>query len=221
MSILRLQSIGKHYDEAAIINSINLEVRAGEVAAVVGPSGSGKTTLLQIAGLIDVPSEGRIYIKGIECSNISEKQRVQIRREMLGFVYQFHHLLPELSVLENVMLSRIIMGDAAKNSRKASESILYRLGLKKKMHSLPAELSGGERQRVAIARALAKEPALLLADEPTGNLDDKAADIAFDAFVSAARDLNAAVLLATHNSKLADKSDLIFEMKAGSLMRIK
>ena len=221
MSILRLQSIGKRYDEAAIINSINLEVRAGEVAAVVGPSGSGKTTLLQIAGLIDVPSEGWIYIKGIECSNISEKQRVQIRREMLGFVYQFHHLLPELSVLENVMLSRIIMGDAPKSSRKASESILCRLGLKNKIHSLPAELSGGEKQRVAIARALAKEPALLLADEPTGNLDDKAADIAFDVFVSAARDLNAAVLLATHNSKLADKSDLIFEMKSGSLMRIK
>jgi lipoprotein-releasing system ATP-binding protein len=218
---LRLQSIGKYYDDDAIISNINLELRIGEVAAVVGPSGSGKTTLLQIAGLVDFPSEGLVYIKEIECSSISEKRCVQIRREMLGFVYQFHHLLPELSVLENVMLSRIIMGDTPRNSRGASESILFRLGLKNKIHSLPAELSGGEKQRVAIARALAKEPVLLLADEPTGNLDDKTADVVFDIFISAARDLKSAVLLATHNSKLASKSDCIFEMQAGSLIRVK
>jgi lipoprotein-releasing system ATP-binding protein len=198
-----------------VLRGANLALAPGQVMALVGPSGSGKSTLLQIAGLLEHPDGGEIYIAGRPCGRLPDAQRTQIRREYLGFVYQFHHLLPEFSALENVMLPLMLAGADRASARKRARALLGALGLGEREDHRPARLSGGEQQRVAIARAMANRPAVLLADEPTGNLDEDTARKVFEALVAAARGTAAALLIATHNPELAARADGIFRLHNG------
>jgi lipoprotein-releasing system ATP-binding protein len=183
--------------------------------ALVGPSGSGKSTLLQIAGLLEHPDGGEVYVAGKACGQLPDAQRTQIRREHLGFVYQFHHLLPEFSALENVMLPQMLAGADRPSAHARARELLRALGLAEREDHRPARLSGGEQQRVAIARAMANRPAVLLADEPTGNLDEETARAVFVALAAVARETDAALLIATHNADLADRADGIYRLHNG------
>jgi lipoprotein-releasing system ATP-binding protein len=185
------------------------------VMALVGPSGSGKSTLLQIAGLLEHPDGGEVYVAGKACSRLPDAQRTQIRREHLGFVYQFHHLLPEFSALENVMLPQMLSGADRASAQARARDLLRALGLAEREDHRPARLSGGEQQRVAIARAMANRPAVLLADEPTGNLDEETARAVFVALAAVARETAAALLIATHNAELAERADGIYRLHNG------
>lgn len=215
-SALKLTDISKVYSRAeesiSILKNLNLEVKAGEVVALVGQSGSGKTTLLQIAGLLDTPTAGQVSICGEDLSKASDKKRTLARRKYLGFIYQFHHLLPEFSALENVVLPQMIAGTAQKKAEKKAKELLGELGLSARLTHRPARLSGGEQQRVAIARALANSPALILADEPTGNLDPKTAGEVFAMFMRLAKERGQAALVATHNLELAGRMDRVINL---------
>jgi lipoprotein-releasing system ATP-binding protein len=218
---LTLSSITKIYQQAesslTVLNSLNLEVKSGEVVALVGQSGSGKTTLLQIAGLLDNPTSGEVKICDEDLSKADDKKRTLARRRHIGFVYQFHHLLPEFSALENVVLPQMIAGvDRIKAEEKAM-ILLAELGLADRIDHRPAKLSGGEQQRVAIARALANNPAIILADEPTGNLDPKTADGVFAMFMNLAKERGQSALVATHNMELAKRMDRIVHLEGGVL----
>jgi lipoprotein-releasing system ATP-binding protein len=216
---LRLAGIQRRFRQGdawlEVLRGIELAVAPGQVMALVGPSGSGKSTLLQIAGLLEHPDGGEVYIAGQACGRLPDAQRTQIRREYLGFVYQFHHLLPEFSALENVMLPLMLAGADRASARKRARALLGALGLAEREDHRPARLSGGEQQRVAIARAMANRPAVLLADEPTGNLDEETARKVFEALVAAARGTAAALLIATHNADLAARADGIFRLHNG------
>jgi len=192
-------------------------VGAGEIVALLGPSGSGKSTLLQAVGLLEGGFEGSIRIVGEEAARLDNDGRTRLRRDALGFVYQFHHLLPDFNAAENVVLPQLIHGATAEDARARAESLLTALGLGARLSHRPSKLSGGEQQRVAVARALANRPALVLADEPTGNLDEKTADIVLAEFLALVRGEGSAALVATHNERLASKMDRVLRLHEGVL----
>jgi lipoprotein-releasing system ATP-binding protein len=204
--------------ELAILNGVDLALRPGEIVALVGPSGAGKSTLLHIAGLLERPDGGAVLIDGAACENLSDERRTLLRRRALGFVYQFHHLLPEFSALENVMLPQMIAGAARSAARTKAAVLLQRVGLGERLAHRPARLSGGEQQRVAIVRALANDPQILLADEPTGNLDHGTADDVMANLIEIVRARGLAALIATHNLGLAHRLDRIVALEGGKLV---
>src|ERR1700761_7974966 len=191
------------------LNGVDLVLRPGEIVALVGPSGAGKSTLLHVAGLLERPDDGAVLIGGEDCGRLSDDRRTLLRRSGLGFVYQFHHLLPEFSALENVMLPQMIAGVARRRARGKAAELLDRVGLAARTGHRPARLSGGEQQRVAIVRALANDPRILLADEPTGNLDHATGDSVMNTLLDLVRRTGLAALIATHNLDLARRLDRI------------
>jgi lipoprotein-releasing system ATP-binding protein len=211
MNSLKLTHIARTFGKGAtrleILKDINLEIGQGEIVALVGPSGSGKSTLLHIAGLLDTPTSGTIEIAGQNATKMSDAGRTKLRQKTIGFVYQSHLLLPDFNALENVMMPQLIAGVKEKQAEAHAKDLLKEVGLSHRLTHRAGQLSGGEQQRVAIARALANSPALLLADEPTGNLDPKTADEVFDTFLRIVRQTGLSALLATHNPDLAQKMD--------------
>lgn len=205
-------------DTIQVLKGIDLKIAPGEIVALVGPSGAGKTTLLQIAGLLELPSEGTILMNGQNCNDLTDAQRTALRREYAGFVYQFHYLLQEFSALENVMLPGLIAGQSREQSKKRAEELLAKMGLNHRLHHRPKKLSGGEQQRVAIARAIANGPKILLADEPTGNLDTSTAETVFQEMLKLVRDTGLSALVATHNLDLAAKMDRSVRLIEGKLI---
>jgi lipoprotein-releasing system ATP-binding protein len=200
-----------------VLRGVDLEVRPGEIVALLGPSGSGKSTLLQAVGLLEGGFQGSIRIAGKEASALDDDGRTELRRNALGFVYQFHHLLPDFDALENVLLPQIIHGADADGARQRAEDLLGKLGLSQRLDHRPSKLSGGEQQRVAVARALANRPPLVLADEPTGNLDEATADRVLAEFLALVRGEGSAALVATHNERLAAKMDRVVRLHEGVL----
>lgn len=216
--ILILENISKSYKQSEgsleVIKDSSLFVRNKETVAFVGPSGSGKTTLLQICGLLDTPTSGDIYINNQNIKNLTDIQKTIIRRDNIGFVFQFHHLLPEFSILENVILPGLVKNtEKKKEIEKRAKDILDDLGLSSKIKNRPYQLSGGERQRVAIARAIINNPLIILADEPTGNLDPENADIVFNLLLKIVHNYNSSLLMVTHNIDLAKKLDRMITIK--------
>jgi lipoprotein-releasing system ATP-binding protein len=216
---LRLVGIERRFRQGDrwldVLRGVELTLAPGEIVALVGPSGSGKSTLLQIAGLLEHPNEGEVHVGGRPCGDLPDAERTRIRRENLGFVYQFHHLLPEFSALENVMLPQMLRSIDRRRARARARELLRTLGLAERESHRPARLSGGEQQRVAIARAMANRPTVLLADEPTGNLDEETASMVFEALVAAAGETGAALLIATHNAELAARAHRIVRLHNG------
>src|SRR3954470_6123974 len=198
-----------------VLRGVNLSVDSGEIVALLGPSGSGKSTLLQAVGLLEGGFKGSIRINGDEVSELDNDQRTTVRRDSLGFVYQFHHLLPDFSALENVILPQLIRDRMPEEARTRAPALLPSLGLAHPLEHRPAQLSGGEQQRVAVGRALANRPLLVLADEPTGNLDEKTADAVFAEFLRLVREQGSAALVATHNERLAAKMDRVLRLHEG------
>ena len=209
-AVLRLQDIHKSYrageSRLDVLKGFSMEIGRGEIVALVGPSGCGKTTLLQIAGLLDTPDGGNVVIGGKDAARLSDAARTELRLKHLGFVYQFHHLLPEFSALENVMMPQLIAGIPAEKASVKARALLEGFGLGTRLQHRPPQLSGGEQQRVAIARALVNNPKLLLADEPTGNLDPETAAGVFAQFIDYAKQSGLSVLLVTHNPELAKQA---------------
>jgi lipoprotein-releasing system ATP-binding protein len=200
-----------------VLRGVNLSIAPGEIVALLGPSGSGKSTLLQAVGLLEGGFQGSIRLQGEEASTLDDEGRTRLRRELLGFVYQFHHLLPEFNARENVLLPQLVFGAEPRAAHERAEQLLSALGLGQRLDHKPAKLSGGEQQRVAVARALANKPPLVLADEPTGNLDEHTADIVFGEFLKMVRDEGSAALVATHNERLAAKMDRVVRLHEGRL----
>jgi len=200
-----------------VLRGASLELMAGEIVALVGPSGVGKSTLLQVAGLLERPDSGEIRMGGRACARLSDGQRTAIRRHELGFVYQFHHLLPEFSALENVMLPQMIAGHSKREARRRARELLESVGLAERLSHKPSALSGGEQQRVALARALANEPRVLLADEPTGNLDPHTSANVVDELLRLVRENRVAALIATHNPAIAARMDRTVTLADGRL----
>ncbi|HYM31098.1 MAG TPA: ABC transporter ATP-binding protein [Candidatus Cybelea sp.] len=201
-----------------VLRGASLGVSSGEVVALLGPSGSGKSTLLHIAGLLEKPDGGEVLVDGEPCGRMNDFQRTLVRRRGVGFVYQFHHLLPEFSALENVMLPQLIAGRGRATAKKRAGELLDSLGLAARADHRPARLSGGEQQRVAIARAVANDPHVLLADEPTGNLDMRTAETVCAALLHLVRDRGVAALIATHNAELAQRMDQRVLLQDGVLI---
>jgi lipoprotein-releasing system ATP-binding protein len=200
-----------------VLRGVDLQVMPGEIVALLGPSGSGKSTLLQAVGLLEGGFQGSIRLQGTEASELDDEGRTRLRRELLGFVYQFHHLLPEFNARENVTIPQLVRGTDVASARNRSVELLSKLGLGNRLEHRPTKLSGGEQQRVAVARALANRPPLVLADEPTGNLDEATADTVFGEFLSLVRGEGSAALVATHNERLAGKMDRVFRLHEGVL----
>ncbi|GER01434.1 lipoprotein-releasing system ATP-binding protein LolD 1 [Iodidimonas gelatinilytica] len=219
---IRIESVSKSYRQGArildVVRGVSLEVVPGEIVGLMGQSGAGKSTLLHIAGLLERPSSGAVYIADQSLADASERNRTRVRLDALGFVYQFHHLLPEFSAIENVAMPLIIAGSGPKAANMRASELLERLGLGDRLTHRPAQLSGGEQQRVAIARALANRPAVLLADEPTGNLDEDTAGRVMNELVDVAREHNLAALVATHNPGLAERMDRTLTIRGGKLV---
>lgn len=222
---LCLKKIGKSFKQGSqtldVLKGVDLEIMPGEIVALIGPSGAGKSTMLQIAGLLDRPSKGEILLDDMKCSKLGDGMRTALRREYLGFVYQYHNLLGDFDATENVMLPQLIAGVNVRTAREKSRWLLERLGLGKRLKHRPAELSGGEQQRVAIARALANAPKLLLADEPTGNLDPKTSESVFLELLSIVKETGLSALIATHNLELADKMDRKVKLQDGKLIDLR
>ena len=220
-TVLELRHMSRTYQQGGqalpVLKSIDLEIKKGELVALVGPSGSGKTTLLQIAGLLDSPSGGEVKIAGLDMSKANDETRTLARRKYMGFVYQYHHLLPEFSALENVALPQMMTGTGQQQASQKAKELLAALGLSARLLHRPAKLSGGEQQRVAIARALANDPQLLLADEPTGNLDHHTAEEVFALLLAQVRQRGLAALVATHNMELAKRMDRIITLEDGKV----
>lgn len=220
--VLTLEMIEKCYNrgkpnEIAVLKGANLTIPRGEVVALVAPSGAGKSTLLHIAGLLDTPDSGRVVLGGQDLSGASDRRRTAARRADLGFVYQFHHLLPEFTALENITLPQLANGTPRKAAEARAKHLLERVGLAARANHRPSALSGGEQQRVAFCRALANGPKLLLADEPTGNLDPATSDTVFGALMELVRDTGLSALIATHNMELAARMDRILRLDGGRL----
>jgi lipoprotein-releasing system ATP-binding protein len=219
---LSLRGITRIYETEGerleVLTNADLDLNAGELVGLVGPSGSGKSSLLHAAALLEAPNAGEVWIGGQNGLALSERDRTALRRREVGFVYQFHHLLPELDALDNVALPRMIAGAGQKEAREAAEAQLSVLGLAGRLHHRPGQLSGGEQQRVAIARALVNEPRILLADEPTGNLDPSTSDQVFEALARACRGAGAAALIATHNHELAGRMDRVVTLDQGRVV---
>jgi lipoprotein-releasing system ATP-binding protein len=222
--ILFLHSIGRQFRQGDstldVLKGAELAVWAGQSVALVAPSGAGKSTLLQIAGLLEQPDSGEVYIDSVATSHLSDNARTRIRRTDIGFVYQFHHLLPEFSALENVMLPQMIRGLSRGEATSRSIELLSYLGLKERLMHRPAELSGGEQQRVAIARAVANAPRILLADEPTGNLDVHTADHVFGTINQLVRASGLAAIIATHNLDIAAQMDRRVTLRDGLVVEL-
>ncbi|QFQ87132.1 ATP-binding cassette domain-containing protein [Paracoccus kondratievae] len=215
--VLVLEGISKTYGLAGpapvpVLSDLSLSVAQGEVVALVAPSGAGKSTLLHIAGLLDTADSGRVLLNGRDMSGQNDRTRTEARREQLGFVYQFHHLLPEFSAAENVILPQLANGVAEGAARARALDLLGRVGLSHRADHRPAQLSGGEQQRVAFCRALANQPSLLLGDEPTGNLDPATSDKVFDVLMALVRETGLAALIATHNLDLAQRMDRVIRL---------
>lgn len=217
---LHLDNITRHYGDLVILEGVDLKLARGEIIALLGPSGSGKSSLLHIAGLLEAPSQGEVHIDGHPTSNMSDAERTRLRRDALGFVYQFHHLLPEFSALGNTSLPLLIAGVKKAQAEQEAERLLTLMGLASRVHHQPGQLSGGEQQRTAIARALANKPDILLADEPTGNLDPKTSDVVFDALIKLVRQEGLAALIATHDQRLASRLDRIFVIRDQKLLEV-
>ena len=221
--ILDLQGIEKAYNKdkpsrVDVLRGASLTVNKGEVVALVAPSGAGKSTLLHIAGLLDTADAGRVALNGTDMTGLSDRQRTRARREDVGFIYQFHHLLPEFSALENIVLPQLANGVGQRAAEARAADLLNRVGVGPRADHRPAALSGGEQQRVAFCRSLANGPKLLLADEPTGNLDPETSDQVFAALMELVRDTGLAALIATHNMALAARMDRTLRMEAGQLV---
>lgn len=219
--LLQVQSVSKSYHDGAVttqvLSNVDLQVFKGEQLAIVGSSGSGKSTLLHIMGILDEPTSGKVLLLGEDLYRVSSARQAQIRNQDLGFIYQFHHLLPEFTALENVAMPAFIQGKDRKQALADAQVLLERVGLGHRMTHLPAELSGGERQRVAIARALINQPKLVLADEPTGNLDANSGDAVYELIRELANQLGTAFVVVTHDHKLAGRMDRQLMMKNGYL----
>tara|TARA_R110000764_G_scaffold97385_2_gene181610 strand:+ start:3091 stop:3771 length:681 start_codon:yes stop_codon:yes gene_type:complete len=220
--VLHLQGLHKTYNtglpgEVQVLRGVDLTVNAGEVVALVAPSGAGKSTMLHIAGLLDVPDTGTVSLAGQDLTGLSDRKRTAARRSDIGFIYQFHHLLPEFSALENIVLPQLAAGTARKAAEARARNLLDRVGIAPRADHRPAALSGGEQQRVAFCRALANAPRLLLADEPTGNLDPETSDQVFGALMELVRGTGLSALIATHNMELAARMDRVVRMDAGRL----
>ena len=200
-----------------VLRGASLTIAQGEVVALVGPSGAGKSTFLHIAGLLERPTSGEVIVAGEKCAGLSDDRRTALRRNAIGFVYQFHHLLPEFSAIENVVLPQMIAGVTKSAARTRASELLARVGLAARESHRPAKLSGGEQQRVAIARALANAPSVLIADEPTGNLDQETAGRVFDMLLEVVRDTGVGALVATHNHDLAARMDRTLVLRNGVL----
>jgi len=221
-AILELEAVDRTYIQVEasleVIRGASLEVPAGELVGLIGPSGAGKSTLLHVAGLLELPDGGEVRIAGRACGAMSDGERTAVRRNEIGFVYQFHHLLPEFSALENVMLPQMLAGTARGDAQLRGAELIESVGLADRASHRPARLSGGEQQRVAIARALANAPRLLLADEPTGNLDTHTAEDVFGLLVDSVRESGLAAVIATHNLDLAAKMDRVVRLEDGKLI---
>ena len=220
--VLELASIKKSFSKGSsnkieVLKGINLHLFPGEIVALVAPSGAGKSTLLQIAGLLDKPLSGKIFIDGQEIQNKSDNQLTMIRRQEIGFVYQFHHLLPEFSSRENIDLPQLANGFPSKDAQRRSNELLDLVNLANRSNHRPAELSGGEQQRIAICRALANKPKIILADEPTGNLDQNTTLSVFESLLKLVKKTNLAALIATHNLDLAKRMDRVVELIDGKI----
>ncbi|WP_322891418.1 MULTISPECIES: ABC transporter ATP-binding protein [unclassified Yoonia] len=222
-NILSLHDLRKTYNagkpnEVRVLQGVDLTVGAGEIVALVAPSGAGKSTLLHIAGLLDTPDTGTVSIAGTDMTHLSDRKRTGVRRGQVGFIYQFHHLLPEFSALENIVLPQLANGVSEKAAHARAMALLDRVGIAERAAHRPAALSGGEQQRVAFCRALANEPALLLADEPTGNLDPDTSNRVFETLIGLVRDTGLAAVIATHNLELAARMDRQVRLNAGVLV---
>jgi lipoprotein-releasing system ATP-binding protein len=221
-AVLRLSGLEKGYNlgqpnEVRVLRGVEVEIAAGEIVALVAPSGAGKSTLLHIAGLLDTPDAGRVEIAGQDLTAASDRARTAVRRAEVGFVYQFHHLLPEFTAAENILLPQLANGVPQAEAAARARDLLSGVGLAKRMDHRPAALSGGEQQRVAFCRALANSPRLLLADEPTGNLDPATSDTVFDTLMGLVRETGLSALIATHNPELAARMDRTLRMDGGVL----
>ena len=221
-AVLRLAGVHKSYNlgkptQLDVLRGVELDIAAGQIIGLIAPSGAGKSTLLHIAGLLDTPDSGAVLLNGEDIGHANDRQRTELRRETLGFVYQFHHLLPEFTALENIALPMRTNCLTASEAAGRSLQLLRAVGLKDRADHRPAELSGGEQQRVALCRALANAPSLLLADEPTGNLDPKISDTVFDTLMVLVRETGLSALIATHNLVLAKKMDRIVKLRNGVL----
>jgi len=220
--VLSLENISRVYlqgdNKINVLNKINLDMRRGEIISLVGNSGSGKSSMLHIAGLLEKPNSGKIFINKVKCCKMTDFDRTITRRVSIGFIYQFHHLLSDFTAIDNVVIPMLLSGLEKTSAKSRAKDLLDNLGLQDRINHLPSQLSGGEQQRVSICRALANNPDILLADEPTGNLDTKTAEIVFEQFISLARKNNTSVLLATHNTKLSEKSDRIIKIIDGKLV---
>jgi len=200
-----------------VLRGVDLEINQGEIVGLLGPSGSGKSTFLQAVGLLEGGFSGSIRLQGQEAAELDDDGRTRLRRDLLGFVYQFHHLLPEFDALENVMIPQLVRDTEPQAARDRAEKLLTALGLAQRLDHRPSKLSGGEQQRVAVARALANKPPLVLADEPTGNLDEHTADVVFAEFIGLVRGEGSAALVATHNERIAAKMDRVVRLHEGRL----
>jgi lipoprotein-releasing system ATP-binding protein len=203
-----------------VLNGASADIFPGQAVGLVGPSGAGKSTLLHISGLLETPDGGRVIINGRDCTGMPDAERTRVRRVQMGFVYQFHQLLPEFSALENVMIPQLILGRSKKQARQRAGQLLTSMGLADRVDHRPAQLSGGEQQRTAIARALANDPRLILADEPTGNLDPHTAEHVFDALIHLIRTTGVAALICTHNLDLARRMDRVLRLENGMLVEV-
>ncbi|MFC4295424.1 ABC transporter ATP-binding protein [Novosphingobium tardum] len=219
--VVRLSGLKRSFEQGGVridvLRGIDLAIAPGEIVALLGPSGSGKSTMLQAVGLLEGGFEGKIEIAGIDATALSGDDRTVLRRDYLGFVYQFHHLLSDFSAVENVILPQLVAGKTAANAHERASELLASLGLAKRLDHRPSQLSGGEQQRVAVARALANRPRLVLADEPTGNLDEATADRVFEEFLKLVRNEGSSALVATHNERLALRMDRVLRLHEGVL----
>jgi lipoprotein-releasing system ATP-binding protein len=220
--VLRLTGLRRSYTTKAgtleVVKGVDLTIMPGEIVALIGPSGSGKSSILHAAGLLESIQGGRVELAGVDATDLADGPRTALRRASLGFVYQFHHLLPEFSAVDNIALPQLIAGVSQADALARAEALLDLMGLSERKAHQPGQLSGGEQQRVAIARALANRPALLIADEPTGNLDPTTSNFVFETFKTVTRDEGAAALVATHNLDLAGKMDRVFRLENGLLV---
>ncbi|HDS3848991.1 lipoprotein-releasing ABC transporter ATP-binding protein LolD [Legionella pneumophila] len=219
--ILTSQKLYKSYHDGTstveVLKGVDLAITKGDRIAIIGPSGSGKSTLLHLLGGLDKPTSGLITLGNVNWQKINEKQRCQLRNQQLGFVYQFHHLLPEFTALENVIMPLLLAGMAVKGAEEKAINMLEQVGLKPRLAHKPAQLSGGERQRVAIARALVHQPHCVLADEPTGNLDEATASKVFDLMLELNKKMNTALVIVTHDQRIAERMDRVLVLHEGSL----
>lgn len=224
MAVLKLDGLRRTFKqgerEIHVLNGASAALYPGEAVALVGPSGAGKSTMLHIAGLLESPDAGSVIISGRDCSTLDDGERTRIRRAEMGFIYQFHQLLPEFSALENVSIPQMIMGRSRKEASVRAADLLSGMGLGERLNHRPAQLSGGEQQRTAICRALANKPKLILADEPTGNLDPKTSELVFHELIGLFKREGVAALIATHNLELASRMDRVLRMDSGLLIEV-